>query len=264
MDFLKRNKAPITDEVWEAIDDRAREVLKPQLYARKFVDIDGPHGWEFSAQPLGRTSQMQEAAGVYWAKREVLPLLELKIPFELDKKLLDDINRGNPSVDLKPLDNAAKKIAEFEDNLIYAGLESTNIKGLKSILEERKMNVKIDSPSSLLQGINDSLSEFTKEGVEGPFALVIDRKEWSKLIAEKQGYPLNRLVKDLLSDGDIILSPRFEKPFLVSLQGGDLKLVVGQDMSLGYEGELKDKVRFYFTESLTFQIITPEAVLRLG
>jgi uncharacterized linocin/CFP29 family protein len=35
-------------------------------------------------------------------------------------------------------------------------------------------------------------------------------------------------------------------------------------MSLGYEGELKDKVRFYFTESLTFQIITPEAVLRLG
>lgn len=264
MDFLKRNKAPITDKVWEEIDDRAREVLKPELYARKFVDIDGPHGWEFSAQPLGRVSKVQEAAGVYWAKREVLPLLELRIPFELDKKILDDINRGDPSVDLEPLDNAARKIAEFEDNLVYAGLESANIEGLKTVLENRKTDVKVDSSSALLQGINQSMSEFKKEGIEGPFALVIDRKQWSKLIAERQGYPLNRLVKDLLFDGEIILSPRFEKPFLVSLQGGDLKLVVGQDMSLGYEGELKDKVRFYFIESLTFQIITPEAVLRLG
>ncbi len=264
MDFLKRNKAPITDEIWEEIDDRAREILKPELYARKFVDIDGPHGWEFSAQALGRVTKMQEAAGVYWSKREVLPLIEMKIPFELDKKLLDDINRGDPSVDLEPLDDAARKIAKFEDNLIYTGLESANIEGLKTVLEDRKTNVKVDSPSALLQGINQSLSEFTKEGVEGPFALVIDRKQWSKLIAEKQGYPLNRLVKDLLSDGEIILTPRFEHPFLVSLRGGDLKLVVGQDMSLGYEGEFKDKVRFYFVESLTFQIVTPEAVLRLG
>ena len=54
MDLLKREKAPLTDEAWQQVDDEARRVLKLSLAGRKVVDFSGPHGWTLGAVNTGR------------------------------------------------------------------------------------------------------------------------------------------------------------------------------------------------------------------
>jgi uncharacterized linocin/CFP29 family protein len=43
------------------------------------------------------------------------------------------------------------------------------------------------------------------------------------------------------------------------LRGGDFQLVVGRDMSIGYESHSATTVEFYIEESVTFRVLSPEA-----
>ena len=47
----------------------------------------------------------------------------------------------------------------------------------------------------------------------------------------------------------------------VSTRGGDLELILGQDLAIGYEAHTQNKVKLYFTESFTFRILEPAAVI---
>ena len=40
-----------------------------------------------------------------------------------------------------------------------------------------------------------------------------------------------------------------------------MELILGQDLAVGYEAHNKDSVTLYFTESFTFRILEPAAVL---
>jgi uncharacterized linocin/CFP29 family protein len=50
----------------------------------------------------------------------------------------------------------------------------------------------------------------------------------------------------------------------VSLRGGDVELVLGQDFSVGFESADTKKVTFFITESFTFRIIEPRAYVKLA
>lgn len=50
------------------------------------------------------------------------PLVETRIPFELDVVELNNVVRGAKDVDLGRLEAAAKKIALFEEKIVYHGL----------------------------------------------------------------------------------------------------------------------------------------------
>jgi uncharacterized linocin/CFP29 family protein len=54
MYILKRSLAPITNKAWNEITKRTKEILDTSLTARKFIDIDGPNGWEKGGIPTGR------------------------------------------------------------------------------------------------------------------------------------------------------------------------------------------------------------------
>ena len=43
-----------------------------------------------------------------------------------------------------------------------------------------------------------------------------------------------------------------------------MELVIGQDMSLGYEDKTTGKVRCFLTESFTFRVVNPEAVVPIN
>jgi uncharacterized linocin/CFP29 family protein len=50
---------------------------------------------------------------------------------------------------------------------------------------------------------------------------------------------------------------------LVSLRGGDLELVLGEDVSIGFESVGTQAVRLYLTESFTFRVLDPQVLLFL-
>ncbi|MGL5797861.1 MAG: encapsulin, partial [Cetobacterium sp.] len=56
MDFLKKELAPISENVWKNIEERAKEVLTTQLSARRFVKLEGPVGTEVGGINTGRLS----------------------------------------------------------------------------------------------------------------------------------------------------------------------------------------------------------------
>ena len=105
MNHLLRSHAPISDKVWELLDEEARERLAPALAARKLVDFSGPQGWEHSATNLGRTTAMQSGPsdGVTGRQRRVLPLTELRADFDLSRDELRDADRGAEDADLEAL-----------------------------------------------------------------------------------------------------------------------------------------------------------------
>ena len=261
MDIFKRNLAPISDEAWDEIDSQAKEILKSTLTARKFTDLDGPKGADFGAVSLGRiklpkgNKKDELAFGVH----QVLPLVEVRIPFQLDVWELDNISRGAKDPDLEPLEKAAAEIARFEDRAIYFGLKEAQISGLK----ESSANKMMKCPQNLKEAacnIPQAIRLLKENAIEGPYTLITSAAQWEDIIGYEHGYPLRKQLKEIM-DGEIVLCPHIEGMFLVSNRGGDFSLTLGMDLSIGYESHDSKNVKLYLTESFTFQVLEPKAVV---
>jgi uncharacterized linocin/CFP29 family protein len=66
-----------------------------------------------------------------------------------------------------------------------------------------------------------------------------------------------------LIDGKVFWAPGVNGALLASVRGGDFELVVGRDLSIGYESHSNDVVRLYLQESMTFRVLSPEAAVPL-
>lgn len=261
MNILKKSIAPITDKAWEEITEQLNEILKTYLTARKFVDIDGPNGLEFGSVSTGRlvTPDDQDNNGVNYGIREVLPLVEIRKPFELNLWELDNIERGAKDVDLEPLEKAAKEVALFEERAIYDGFEPASIKGLKTSSDKSPVNVPSDV-NDFIKEIGNQAVYLKENAVEGPYTLVIAAKDWLNLVELSEGYPIQKQIQEILG-GKVIINHSNENTFLVSERGGDYELVLGQDITLGYDSHDTKNVKLYLTSSFTFRVLSPEAVV---
>lgn len=191
-------------------------------------------------------------------------LVEVRVPFDLEIAELDNVVRGAKDVDLASLEQAARNVALFEERVVYHGLAEANIKGLKMCAEDTCLTLGAQ-PEQLLEGIAEGITIFTERSMEGPYAFVAGPKIWSKMSAHLQGYPVKMQAENLLG-GSVLLSPYLSgeyenEAYMISLRGGDLEIVLGQDLSVGYEKHTDRAVTLYFTESFTFRILEPAAVI---
>src|SRR4029077_13768848 len=85
MNNLHRELAPISDAAWSQIEEEASRTIKRYLAARRVVDVQGPAGMALSAVGTGHLRNLTARGdGVVARQREVKPLVELRVPFELD------------------------------------------------------------------------------------------------------------------------------------------------------------------------------------
>jgi uncharacterized linocin/CFP29 family protein len=263
MDMLRKSLAPITKEAWNIINEQAKRVFNSILSARRFVDVAGPKGLNFEAVTLGRLEVPENQKGkIKYGINKVLPLVETRSSFSLDMWELDNAARGAEDLNLDTMEEAANKIGEFEEKLIYNGFPKGNVVGLKDINKYKPVKYP-EKIEDLPERLSEVISEFVKSSVEGPYSLILSRNKWEKLSSFVNGYPLKKVVKDLIR-GDIIFAPAINDAFLVSIRGGDFRLTIGQDLSIGYEFHDHKNVNLYFTESFTFQIIEPSAVIKFS
>jgi uncharacterized linocin/CFP29 family protein len=259
MDFLKKPLAPLTDEAWEMLNEEASDILKSVLSARKFVDVAGPFGLDFAAVHTGRiNTENNKKKNVHYGINKVLPLVEVRTSFTMDIWELDNVSRGAESLNWDAMEEAACELATFEENAIYHGLNKAGVSGLKKCSQYDTAELP-ESTDALLNALSRQLTVFRKNGIEGPYSLVVNPDDWERLTGELDGYPLRKQIK-LLLDGNIILSPFIKETFFVSERGGDFRLTLGQDISIGYQFHDEEKVKLYFTESFTFQCFEPAAV----
>jgi uncharacterized linocin/CFP29 family protein len=266
MDILKRELAPIPMEAWAEIDEQATRSLTAMLSGRRVLDVAGPMGTDFPGVPEGRLNypKKQPKSGLKYGIRKVHHIVEVRVPFELDISEMDNVVRGAKDVDLSDLEKAARKIALFEEQVIYHGLAEANISGLKLCVGDECLTIG-SQPEELLEGIAQGVTSFTSRSIEGPYSFIVGPKLWSRMSAHVQGYPIKMQAETILG-GPVLLSPYLSdtyenEAYMITQRGGDLELILGQDLAIGYESSTAAKVKLYFTESFTFRVLEPLAVL---
>ncbi len=263
MNNLYRELAPITDVAWAAIEEEATRTFKRHIAGRRVVDVSGPHGNDFSAVGLGRTTPIDPpATGVQAKQRLVAPLVELRVPFTLSRNEIDDVERGALDADLDPVKAAAKQIAFAEDRAIFEGYAAAGIAGIRAGSSTASLKLPAD-PKDVPETITLALSKLRLAGVGGPYSVILSAPEYAEVSeTSDHGYPIREHIQRLI-EGDIIWAPAIEGGFVLSTRGGDYDLQIGQDLAIGYASHDSENVQLYFQESLTFLVYTSEAVVAL-
>jgi uncharacterized linocin/CFP29 family protein len=264
MNNLHRELAPISDAAWAQIEDEASRTLKRHLAARRIVDVRGPGGLALAAVGTGHTQSIEAPVeGVQAARREVKALVELRVPFELSRQAIDDVERGAQDSDWAPLKEAARKIAFAEDRAVFEGYAAAGIEGIR----QAASNTAVTLPSKVASypcAVAQAVSELRLAGVNGPYALLLGADAYTAVSGgSDEGYPVLQHVRRLL-DADIIWAPAIAGGIVVSTRGGDFELNVGQDLSIGYLAHSETTVKLFLQESFTFQMLTSEAAVVLA
>ncbi|HEY6334130.1 MAG TPA: family 1 encapsulin nanocompartment shell protein [Blastocatellia bacterium] len=261
MNNLHRELAPISDAAWAQIEQETARTLKRYVAGRRVIDVQGPEGTMLSAVGTGHLRPIDgPREGVQARQREVKALVELRVPFELARQSIDDVERGANDSDWQPAKDAARQIAFAEDCAIFDGYAAAGIVGIRMGTSNPKMTLPSDVrdyPDAIAHG----LSQLRLVGVNGPYAALLGAEAYTALSeTSDHGYPVLEHVKRLLKE-QIIWAPAIEGAFVLTTRGGDFCLHIGQDVSIGYLNHSDTVVRLYLQESLTFLLYTAEAAV---
>lgn len=264
MNNLHRKLAPISKAAWAEIEEEASRTLKRYLAARHVVDVEGPKGFDHSATGTGHIHEIEAPAdGVRASLREVKPLVELRVPFELSRQAVDDVERGSTDSDWSPIIEAAHTIAFAEDRSIFEGYAAAGIQGLR----EGSTHPALTIPPSVHNYpdiVAQAVTRLRESGINGPYALVLGAAAYTAASGgSDEGYPVLHHIQQLV-DAEMVWAPAIEGGFVVSTRGGDFELNIGQDFSIGYLSHSEQSIKLYLQESFTFRLLTPEAVVPLA
>src|SRR5262249_3232157 len=130
MNNLHRELAPISDDAWVDLEAEAKRTFTRHVAARRVVDVIGPAGLTLSALGRGHLELLASPGdGVEARRRLVQPLVELRSPFVVDRRSVDDVARGARDADWQPVKDAAKLIAFAEDRAVFDGFAAAGIGG---------------------------------------------------------------------------------------------------------------------------------------
>ena len=83
---------------------------------------------------------------------------------------------------------------------------------------------------------------------------------WKFLARSAPGGTLRAVVEKQIG-GRVVLSDWVKGALLAACRGGDVELTVGQDFAIGYHSHTDSEIRLFLTESFTFRVIAPEALV---
>lgn len=259
MNNLHRELAPISDEAWADLEAEARRTFQRHVAARRVVDVEGPAGLTLAAVGTGHVSDIEPVGdGVVTRLRGARHLVELRVPFSVDRKAVDDVARGAQDSDWQPVKDAAKRIAFAEDRLVFEGHAPAEVQGIQESSDNTTLALPAE-PQGYPNAVGRALTVLRLAGVGGPYTLLLGADAYTAVTeASEHGYPIYSHIQRML-DGEIVWAPSLDGAILLSTRGGDYALHFGQDLSIGYLSHDDASIELYFQESLTFLAYTAEA-----
>src|ERR1700746_4088585 len=264
MNNLHRELAPISDAAWAQIEEETSRTFKRYLAGRRVVDVHAPEGTALSAVGTGHLRTIAAPKdGIIARQREVKALVELRVPFELNRQMIDDVDRGANDSDWQPVKDAARLIAFAEDGAVFDGYAAAGIVGVRQGTSNPKTTLPADVreyPEAIAQG----LSQLRLVGVNGPYSVLLGADAYTALAeTSDHGYPVLEHVKRLVDD-KIIWAPAIAGAFVLTTRAVDFALYLGQDVSIGYLSHTEAAVRLYLQETFTFLYFTSESAVALS
>ncbi len=261
MSTFGRNLVPISGTALSEIDAQAARTLRTLLSARKFVDVEGPKGWDFAGVSIGRLRDLSNCdAGACSGVREFLPAVESRVSFELPLFELHNVDRGAKDPDLTAVEKAATAAAKFEEDVIYNGFEKAGVKGLLQSCANNAVSVPTGDPNELVAALAGIVRDMkVRDSIGGPYALVGGCKLRAAIHRVVDGRTVFEAIKKTTDIDEFICTPLHEEAFVASKRGGDFELTLGGDYTVGFEGACEKSLKFFLTELFTFRILEPRA-----
>jgi uncharacterized linocin/CFP29 family protein len=264
MNNLYRELAPISAAAWADIEEEARRTFTLHVAGRKVVDVTGPDGAALAGVGTGHLTGIDPPAdGIVAGLHSWRPLVQLRVPFTLDRAEIDSVERGAQDPDWQPLKDAAKKIAFAEDRVTFDGYAAAQITGIR----QASSNSALALPAEVREYpdvVTRAVSALRLAGVAGPYSLLLSADAYTEVSeTSDHGYPIREHIARVI-DGDIIWAPALSGAVLLSGRGGDYELRLGEDLSIGYLSHDASQVQLYFQESLTFAVYTSEASVSIS
>src|SRR3954467_11747934 len=132
MDHLNRHQAPLTKEMWHALDEAAIAAARDRLTGRRFLKMEGPFGLGLTAIEVGNDEYCRQPApdeaGAIMGRTLPVPLLRKSCGLSL-RRVAAALDNGQP-LDLSPAEDAAEAVADREEELIYTGQPAFGVDGL--------------------------------------------------------------------------------------------------------------------------------------
>jgi uncharacterized linocin/CFP29 family protein len=258
--YLGREDAPLTPETWSVLDSAMIESAKSQLAGRRIIGIEGPFGLGLKVIPL---SDCEVEDGI--TSGRFMPVNLITTTFTLSKRDLASWERDRIVMDLGPVVCAAMACAKKEDNIIFNGTPDNpgllGVEGSGSITLSKwdKVGVAADQVIGAITRMDDA-------GFHGRFCMALAPALYNLLLRrypQGDGTELDH-IRSIL-DGDVIKAPVLKKGGILLASGQqNCSIVIGQDMSIGYNGPSGSSLEFSISESLALMIRAPEAVCILG
>jgi uncharacterized linocin/CFP29 family protein len=264
MDNLHRELAPVSDAAWAQIGQEAERTLKRHLAGRRVVDVHGPGGYDLAAVGTGHVRDIDPPGeSVLASQRLAQSLVELRVPFTLDRHQIDDVERGAADSDWQPVKDAARLVAFAEDRAIFDGYPAAGIEGVRP----GASNPPLALPADVREypaAIAKALGQLREAGVEGPYSVLLSAEAYIAVSeTSDHGYPVLEHIHRLVS-GDIVWAPAISGAVALTTRGGDFSLHLGQEASIGYLSHTAAEVQLYLQETMTFLMLTSEAAVGLG
>ena len=168
MNNLYRELAPISAAAWASLEDEAKRTFARHVAGRRVVDVAGPDGVTLAGVGTGHMAPIDPPAeGITAGLRAYRPVVELRVPFTLDREQIDSVERGALDPDWQPVKDAAKKIAFAEDRAVFDGYAAAQITGIREASSNPPLSLP-DDVKDYPDAVSKAVSELRLAGVAGP------------------------------------------------------------------------------------------------
>ncbi|MGQ4425286.1 family 1 encapsulin nanocompartment shell protein [Streptomyces violaceoruber] len=261
MNNLHRELAPVSAAAWADLEAEARRTFKAHVAGRRLVDVPAAAGEELAAVATGHSEPVSTPDdGVQAQLRRSQPLVELRVPFTVSRRQVDDVERGARDADWQPVKDATRRMAFAEDRAVFEGFPAAGIEGMRAGSSNAPLTLPADA-RDYPEAVGRGVSALRLAGVEGPYALALNASAYEAVSeTSDHGHPVREHLARMLG-GDIVWAPAITGAFLVSAREGDFTLRIGQDLSIGYLSHDAETIQLYFQETFTFLVHGAEAAV---
>lgn len=267
MDYLAKESAPFSTEIWRQINQSVIETAKKHLVCRRFLSLFGPLGAGTSSVSVdsSQKSEVQKNGFSTIMGRKTIPLPQLYEDFTLLWRDIEESEKNGWPLDLSVAAAAAQRAAKKEDNLILFGSKELGMEGLLTSsdsfqLERGNWKEGEDAFRDIARGI----AHLSSNNFLGRYALVISPDIYLDLQRIQPG--INMLELDRIAnlvEGRVYTAGAFgaNKAVLVCAEPQYIDLAIGADLDVGYL-ELKDfNHSFRILETAALRIKEPNAIV---
>jgi uncharacterized linocin/CFP29 family protein len=232
------------------------EAAKSQMAGRRILTIDGPFGFGLKVIPVNDCDMEEGISGSTF-----VPVNEIKSEFSLGKRDLASFEKDRLILDLGPVACAAIDCAAKEDQIIFHGVQ-----GAPGLLTAEGSSVqtltKWDKIGTAADQVIESVTKLDDAGFHGPYCMALAPSLYNLLLRrypQGDGTELDH-IRNIVTDG-VVKAPVLKKGGVLLASGRQYAtIVVGQDMTIAFNGPVGDGLDFYVIESLALLIRAPEAI----